>query len=68
MKTFKEHITALCAKENITIDLGKKDAIEQLIDGTLPIDNTNKKVRLNVDRVFYLLGECCNESLGMKIK
>lgn len=68
MKTFKERITTLCKSKDITIDLEKDDAINQIIDGTLPIDNTDKKVRLNVDWVFYLLGECCNESLGMKIK
>ncbi|MEI7562461.1 MAG: hypothetical protein WCJ39_01725 [bacterium] len=68
MNTLKDRINNLCKQQNISLDLSSPDWIEKIIDGSLPIDNSNNKIRLNVDWVFYLLGECCNESLGMKIK
>ncbi|MFA7717357.1 MAG: hypothetical protein WC875_01475, partial [Candidatus Absconditabacterales bacterium] len=37
------------------------------LKGKETLDSYGKKVKINIDRCFYLLGDCCNESLGIKI-
>ncbi|MEI6118268.1 MAG: hypothetical protein WCP92_03320 [bacterium] len=58
-KSVLAKINILLKKENITIT--DKDLSTLLTSGELIID-TSKKIHIDLRRMFYLLGECGNES------
>lgn len=43
-------------------------SLESLIQWDVLLLDSWEKISIDIDWVFYLLGDCCNESLGMKIK
>lgn len=64
-KMVVEKINSLLKKNNITIM--EKDIPTLLTWKYLSIDSF-RKISIDITRMFYLLGECGNESLGMKIE
>ncbi|HCB51608.1 TPA: hypothetical protein DEP21_03465 [Patescibacteria group bacterium] len=40
---------------------------KQLLLGKEPLDISGKKITLEANPIFYFMGECMNESLGLKI-
>ncbi len=63
-KSVLAKINILLKKENITIT--DKDLSTLLTSGELIID-TSKKIHIDLRRMFYLLGECGNESFWVEI-
>jgi len=53
--------------EDLEPNLEKLLKNKELILQDLTLDSF-KKINIDISRVFYLLGECGNESLGMNIK
>ncbi|MCX6823629.1 MAG: hypothetical protein NT085_00680 [candidate division SR1 bacterium] len=72
-----EHLaTSLEAKfkeKGVTIKLQEttyektRSNIEKLINGEAITLDSSTKISIDINWVFYLLGDCCNESLGMEI-
>lgn len=64
-KQFKAKWVDVVLKDK-NYDTTRSNIEKMLWDGIL-LDSW-EKISIDVDYVFYLLGECCNESLGMEIK
>jgi hypothetical protein len=66
LNLIRQQINALLEKNN------KLTSVDQLLglikNGSIPIDNWNKKLKIEWQRFFYLLAECANESVGFKIE
>ncbi|MFA7298480.1 MAG: hypothetical protein WC010_02430 [Candidatus Absconditabacterales bacterium] len=63
---FLKQGTAISIQQDTTE--GTVDMFKTLMNGDGFIIDNGDKISIDVDWVFYLLGDCCNESLGMKIK
>jgi hypothetical protein len=63
-KLVLEKINLLLKKDGITVT--EKDLSTLLKTGELAIDSS-KKISIDLKRIFYLLGECGNESFGVQI-
>lgn len=67
---FAEKMDQQLRAQWITIDLtgNKNTNLFKLLNwDELTIDNWTKKVRLETTAIFYLLWDCCNESIGLAI-
>lgn len=56
-------VTLLDKNDNITFN-----NVKQLLEWKEIILDSWQKISIELDWVFYLLGECCNESIGIDIK